>query len=122
MYADRQTGSMQRAIEETDRRREKQLAYNKKHEITPTQIQKSTYSLFEQNRERMGREGIYADQARSDLAADPVVRYMGKPELEKAIDKAKKQMEKAAKELDFIEAARYRDEMYAYQELLREKT
>jgi excinuclease ABC subunit B len=121
MYADRQTGSMQRTIEETNRRREKQLAYNKEHQITPTQILKSTYSLFDQSQNRTGREGIYADQARSDLAADPVVRYMGKPELEKAIDKAKKQMEKAARELDFIEAARYRDEMYAYQELLSEK-
>jgi excinuclease ABC subunit B len=61
------------------------------------------------------------DQAKSDIAADPVVKYMGRSELEKAIDKAKKQMEKAAKELDFIEAARFRDEMYAYQELLDEK-
>jgi excinuclease ABC subunit B len=121
MYADRQTGSMQRTIEETNRRREKQLAYNKEHQITPTQILKTSYSLFDQSQNRTGREGIYADQARSDLAADPVVRYMGKPELEKAIDKAKKQMEKAARELDFIEAARYRDEMYAYQELLSEK-
>ena len=122
MYADRQTGSMQRTIEETNRRREKQLAYNKEHQITPTQILKTSYSMFEHAQDRMGREGIYADQARSDLAADPVVRYMGKPELEKAIDKAKKQMEKAARELDFIEAARYRDEMYAYQELLKEKS
>ena len=55
------------------------------------------------------------------LAADPVVQYMGKPELEKAIEKARKQMEKAARELDFIEAARYRDEMYAYQELLKKQ-
>jgi excinuclease ABC subunit B len=65
------------------------------------------------------RGGIYADQARSEIAADPVVRYMGKEGLEKAVEKARKQMEKAARELDFIEAARYRDEMYAYQELLK---
>ena len=58
---------------------------------------------------------------KADIAADPVVKYMGKEDLEKAIDKAKKQMEKAAKELDFIEAARFRDEMYAYQELLEVK-
>ena len=56
----------------------------------------------------------------AEIAADPVVKYMGKEGLEKAIDKARKQMEKAARELDFIEAARFRDEMYAYQELLKE--
>jgi excinuclease ABC subunit B len=118
MYADRVTGSMQRTIDETNRRRIKQLEYNEIHLITPTQIIKSTHSLFEKSQDQISLESAYADQAKSDIAADPVVRYMGKPELEKAIDKAKKQMEKAAKELDFIEAARYRDEMYAYQELL----
>jgi len=76
--------------------------------------------LFDK-RDDAGPSGAYADQAKSDIAADPVVKYMGKAELEKAIDKAKKQMEKAAKELEFIEAARFRDEMYAYQELLDNK-
>jgi excinuclease ABC subunit B len=122
MYADRVTGSMQRTIDETNRRRIKQLEYNEIHLITPTQIIKSTHSLFEKSQDQISLESAYADQAKSDIAADPVVRYMGKPELEKAIDKAKKQMEKAAKELDFIEAARYRDEMYAYQELLNNQT
>jgi excinuclease ABC subunit B len=121
MYADKLTGSMQRTIEETNRRRKKQLKYNQDHKITPTQITKSTHSLFDKSSEQLSREGAYAGQARSDIAADPVVKYMGKAELEKAIDKAKKQMEKAAKELDFIEAARYRDEMYAFQELLTKK-
>ncbi len=121
MYADRITGSMQRTIEETERRRNKQLMYNVEHEITPTQIIKSTHSLFDKSSEQLSRESAYAGQAKSDIAADPVVKYMGKSELEKAIDKAKKQMEKAAKELDFIEAARYRDEMYAFQELLTKK-
>ena len=121
MYADRVTGSMERTLDETRRRRKKQLDYNEQHQITPTQITRSTRSLFEQNRELLNREGAYADQARSDIAADPVVKYMDKPELEKAIDKARKQMEKAARELDFIEAARFRDEMYAYQELLSNK-
>ena len=121
MYADKITGSMDRTMEETRRRRKKQLDYNDQHQITPTQISKSTRSLFDQNKEELSRTGAYADQARSELAADPVVKYMGKPELEKAIEKAKKQMEKAARELDFIEAARFRDEMYAYQELLKEK-
>ncbi|RPI43609.1 MAG: excinuclease ABC subunit B, partial [Bacteroidetes bacterium] len=119
MYADHVTGSMQRTIDETNRRRAKQLEYNTSNGITPRQIIRSMASLFD-NRETRER-GIYADQARSDIAADPVVRYMGHSELEKAIEKAKKQMEKAAKELDFIEAARFRDEMYAYQQLLKEK-
>jgi excinuclease ABC subunit B len=121
MYADNITGSMQRTMDETTRRRKKQLEYNEAHEITPTQIIKSTQSLFEKISDDSDRKTIYADQAKSDIAADPVVKYMGRSELEKAIDKAKKQMEKAAKELDFIEAARFRDEMYAYQELLDEK-
>ncbi len=118
MYADKITGSMQRTIDETNRRREKQLEYNDVHQITPTQIIKSTHSLFDKSSDQLRLESAYADQARSDIAADPVVRYMGKTELEKAIDKAKKQMEKAARELDFIEAARFRDEMYAFQEIL----
>jgi excinuclease ABC subunit B len=118
MYADNVTRSMQRTMDETTRRRQKQLEYNAQHQITPTQIIKSTQSLFEKITDDAGPRGAYADQAKSNIAADPVVKYMGKTELEKAIDKAKKQMEKAAKELDFIEAARFRDEMYAYQELL----
>jgi len=118
MYADNMTRSMQRTIDETTRRRKKQLEYNKMHQITPAQIIRSTQSLFQKITDNTSPRSAYADQAKSDIAADPVVKYMGKTELEKAIDQAKKQMEKAAKELDFIEAARFRDEMYAYQELL----
>jgi excinuclease ABC subunit B len=121
MYADTITGSMQRTIDETNRRRVKQLEYNDLNQITPMQIIRSTRNLFDRSQEQISLESAYAGQGRSDIAADPVVRYMGKPELEKAIDKAKKQMEKAAKELDFIEAARHRDEMYALQELLTKK-
>jgi excinuclease ABC subunit B len=121
MYADNLTGSMERTITETNRRRDKQLGYNKEHDITPKQIVKTTASLFEQSKELESRGGYYADQAKADIAADPVVKYMGKEALEKAVDKARKQMEKAARELDFIEAARFRDEMYAYQELLKER-
>ena len=120
MYADRTTGSMQRTIDETKRRRIKQLAYNQEHDITPRQIIKSTVSLFDLNREEL-QAGAYGGQAKADIAADPIVQYMSKEGLEKAIDKAKKQMEKAAKELDFIEAARFRDEMFALQELLTSK-
>ena len=119
MYADKITGSMQRTIDETNRRRKKQLGYNEEHQITPQQIFKATVSLFDQNRDDAGRSEYYSDQAKSNIAADPVVKYMGKVELEKAIDKAKKQMERAAKELDFIEAAQFRDEMYAFQEILK---
>ena len=121
MYADRMTGSMQRTIEETSRRRDKQLQYNEDHGITPKQIIKSTVNLFDQNRDELTRSGIYADQSRSGIAADPVVKYMGKEALEQAVDKARKQMEKAAGELDFIQAARFRDEMFEYQNLLKEK-
>jgi excinuclease ABC subunit B len=119
MYADHMTGSMQRTLEETNRRRVKQLNYNEANAITPKQITKTTVSMFDQNRDEVRRSGIYADQAKAELAADPVVKYMGREGLEKAMDRSRKQMEKAAKELDFIEAARYRDEMYAYQELLK---
>jgi excinuclease ABC subunit B len=120
MYADHITGSMERTINETNRRREKQLGYNQENGITPTQIINTTRSLFDQNKDEISRRGIYADQAKTNLAADPVVKYMGKEELEHAVERAKKQMEKAARELDFIEAARFRDEMYGYQELLKE--
>jgi excinuclease ABC subunit B len=121
MYADHITGSMKKTIGETNRRREKQLHYNVENRITPQQIIRSTASLFDQNREEIRRRGIYTGQAKADIAADPVVKYMGREELEKAIDRARKQMEKAAGELDFIEAARFRDEMYAYQELLQRR-
>jgi len=117
MYADKMTRSIQRTIDETTRRRIKQLSYNQEHSITPKQIVKNTVSLFDLNKEELA-PGAYAGQAKADIAADPVVQYMGKEGLERAIDKSKKQMEKAAKELDFIEAARFRDEMFAYQELL----
>ncbi|MFZ5939914.1 MAG: excinuclease ABC subunit UvrB [Bacteroidota bacterium] len=118
MYADNMTRSMKAMIEETNRRREKQLKYNEENNITPQQIRKAHVSLFDQ-RSDLDRPGVYAGQARAEIAADPVVKYMGREALEKAIENAKRSMEKAARELDFIEAARFRDEMYAYQERLR---
>jgi excinuclease ABC subunit B len=120
MYADNITRSMQKTIDETNRRREKQLKYNEINEITPKQIFKTNVSMFDQNKELLSRGGIYADQAKTDIAADPVVKYMNKEGLEKAVDNARKKMEKAAQELDFIEAARFRDEMFAYREKLEE--
>ncbi|MEX0981172.1 MAG: excinuclease ABC subunit UvrB [Bacteroidales bacterium] len=122
MYADKITRSMQITIDETNRRREKQLKYNEEHGITPKQIFKANVSLFEQNKELLSRGKAYGGQAKTDIAADPVVKYMSEEGLEKAVDNARKKMEKAAQELDFIEAARWRDEMYAYREKLNEVT
>ncbi|MDF1571137.1 MAG: excinuclease ABC subunit UvrB [Bacteroidales bacterium] len=120
MYADNITRSMQKTIDETNRRREKQLLYNEENDITPTQIFKTSVSLFEQNKELIDRRGVYADQAKTDIAADPVVKYMNREGLEKAVENARKKMEDAARELDFIAAAKYRDEMFAYREKLEE--
>ena len=122
MYADKITNSMQRTIDSTNYRREKQLKYNIENDITPTQIVKSS-------REIVGYASVgmkvkvkgYSGDEPTNLAADPVVQYMSAPALEKAIAKLKKDMEAAAKELDFYEAARLRDEMYRFQEILKEK-
>ncbi|MCF8224275.1 MAG: excinuclease ABC subunit UvrB [Bacteroidales bacterium] len=119
MYADNITNSMQKTIDETNRRREKQLKYNEENHITPAQIVKTSFSLFDQNKELLSGRGIYADQAKTDIAADPVVKYMSPEALEKAIENTKKKMEKAAQELDFITAAKYRDEMFGLKEKLK---
>ncbi len=123
MYADQVTESMQRTIDETNRRREKQLAYNREHHITPTQIRKSARLVMGEPATRKGAAmaRTYSDPEGVDLAADPVVRYMGREALQKAIDKARRSMEKAAAELDFIEAARFRDEMFGLEKLLKTK-
>ena len=122
MYADKITNSMQRTINSTNLRREKQMKYNIENDITPTQIIKAA-------REIVGYASIgmkvkvngYSGDEPTNLAADPVVQYMTPEALEKAIVKIKKEMEFAAKELDFYEAARLRDEMFRYQEILKEK-
>ena len=121
MYADEITDSMQKTIDETDRRREKQLKYNQEHNITPTPLVKSTDSIMTQTsvagkKAEQGR--AYVEQTEQNVAADPVVQYMGKDQIEKAIRKTKKKMEEAVKELDFIEAARLRDELFGLEELL----
>jgi excinuclease ABC subunit B len=121
MYADVVTRSMQQTIDETNRRRDKQLTYNELMGITPAQIVKKTGTILS----GMGKKGIapkaYIEPERFDIAADPVVKFMNKEALEKAIDKARKNMEKAAAALDFIEAARFRDEVEDLQKLLRSK-
>ena len=117
MYADKTTASMQKTIDETNRRREKQLAYNAKYGITPTQITKGERSSLS----KMEPNAYIEPETHNILAADPVVKYMSKSALEKAIAKAKKSMQEAAKKLEFLEAAQYRDEMMKLEELLKGK-
>ncbi|MEX1191602.1 MAG: excinuclease ABC subunit UvrB [Brumimicrobium sp.] len=117
MYADKVTKSMERTIDETNRRRAIQKAYNEEHGLEPTALNKTNVNTFNYRTEE---EESY-DEALSNLAADPVQSYMSKEQLKKSITNAEKQMKKAAKELDFIEAARLRDEMYKLQKLLEVK-
>jgi excinuclease ABC subunit B len=122
MYADKITNSMQRTIDETNRRREKQLKYNEVNGITPRQIIKAVGSMMGDKHEAVVKgKKVYVESDSINVAADPVVQYMNPAGLEKAIEQTKKLMQKAAKELDFIEAARLRDEMFALQEMLKKK-
>ncbi len=114
-YADKMTDSMQKTITETNRRREKQLKYNEEHNITPTQIIKSTDSILGQTaiaKPAPAEPNAYVEKENIDIAADPLVKYMNKEQIQKAISKLEKQMQAAVKELDFIEAARFRDEIF----------
>jgi excinuclease ABC subunit B len=121
MYADTKTFSMQRTIDETNRRREKQLHYNEENHITPRQIIKAASNIMKEVRRKTGTGQVYIEPRKADIAADPIVQYMNREALEKAIEKAKNSMEKAASELNFIEAARYRDEMMALKEVMKKK-
>ncbi len=124
MYADTITGSMQRTIDETLRRREIQINYNTLHGITPTTIRKSMSSILGQSAVvDVAAEGhkAYPEPSQPTIAADPVVAYMSKEALAKAIQKNKRAMQDAVKELDFIEAARLRDEIAAFEKLLTER-
>ncbi|MCW0481240.1 excinuclease ABC subunit UvrB [Gaoshiqia sediminis] len=121
MYADKITDSMQKTIDSTNYRRERQLKFNQENGITPKAIVKPTREIIGyEYRSNKPAEYPNGDE-HPDLAADPVVQYMSVPALEKAIAKTKKEMEAAAKELDFIEAARLRDEMFRFQEILKQK-
>lgn len=122
MYADTVTDSMTKTINETNRRREKQLRYNEEYNITPTPITKSVESIMGQTsvagfETKQGK--IYVENENIDIAADPVVKYMSRPEIEKAIQQARKKMEEVVKELDFIQAAQYRDEIYSLEAILK---
>ncbi|MBR1949292.1 MAG: excinuclease ABC subunit UvrB [Bacteroidales bacterium] len=118
MYADTITRSMRRTIDETNRRREKQMVYNREHGITPKQVLKKERNVME--RIQVGTEYV-RDEEKVDVLQDPVIRNMSKDQLQKAMASAKREMEKAAAELDFIRAAKFRDEMKFLGELISKK-
>lgn len=124
MYADKITASMQQAIDETGRRRATQLAYNELHGITPITVNKSKDEIMGQTKvadsNKFNKQYVEPDGEPS-LAADPVVAMLNKTELTKMVERAKKDMDKAAKDLDFVGAARYRDEMFALQKIMDTK-
>jgi excinuclease ABC subunit B len=112
---------MKKTIDETNRRRIKQLEYNADHSITPTQIIRSKESIMGQTKvadSKYAEPNAYIEPEHASVAADPVVHYMSKEQLRKTIAATRKSMEKAARELDFVEAARFRDEMYELEKLL----
>ncbi|WP_295831421.1 helicase-related protein, partial [uncultured Winogradskyella sp.] len=113
MYADKMTKSMQKTIDETEYRREKQIAYNTEHNLVPKALNKSLDSALAKN-----SVSTYKTELDAKLAAEPESKYLTKGELEKKVRESRKLMEQAAKALDFMEAARYRDEITAYQERL----
>ncbi len=124
MYADSITESMRKTIEETDRRREKQVAYNIIHGITPKTVQKNKREIIEQTSVMDFKNGVqqaYIETDQATLAADPIVRYMSKSDLKKSIEETKKSMLQAAKDMDFLQAAKYRDEVQALELILKEK-
>jgi excinuclease ABC subunit B len=116
MYADRMTDSMKKTIEETERRREKQIAYNTEHNIIPKSVLKSKAEIMSQtsvaDAKHLEDLPVYTkNDIDYNVAADPIFDYMSKADLEHAIKESEKSMMKAAKEMEFIEAARYRDQI-----------
>lgn len=121
MYADKITDSMQVSIDETNRRRAIQIAYNEEHGITPTTIRKSREAILGQTSVADSKKDVknyYIEDSKPSIAADPVVAYMTVEKLEKLANETKRKMEKSAKDLDFVEAARLRDELYEIKEMI----
>nr|WP_288813372.1 excinuclease ABC subunit UvrB [uncultured Sphingobacterium sp.] len=125
MYADRMTDSMRVTIDETNRRRDKQMNYNVEHGITPRTVGKTRAEILEQTSvaDFSGIEPkIYVEPDPTQvIAADPVMQYLSEKDLKKAVDNVRKKMDKAAKEMDFLEAAKYRDEMFSLEKLYDER-
>ncbi|WP_424962069.1 excinuclease ABC subunit UvrB [Ekhidna sp.] len=122
MYADKVTGSMKLAIDETNRRRSIQMEYNEKHGITPVSLKKNREEILRQTGvadKKKGGKKYYIEEEQT-LAADPVVAYMDKDQLKKLASETRKKMEKAAKDLDFMEAARLRDELQEVEKMMKE--
>lgn len=125
MYADSITNSMRITIDETNRRREKQIRYNEEHGITPRTVGKSRDEILEQTsvadyNPKLTRAYVEPDPA-SSVAADPIIQYMSKPQLKQSIEKVRKEMEAAAKAMDFLQAAKLRDEMFALEKTFNEQ-
>ena len=121
-YADKITSSMQRTIDETNRRRDKQLTYNKEHGITPKQIKKQiSNALAGERKENVTKNAYSEDNIQYPIACDPITEYMSHAQLEKSITRTRRLMEEAAARMNFVEAAQYRDEMFKLQELLKRK-
>jgi excinuclease ABC subunit B len=120
-YADNITDSMRRTIEETNRRRSTQMSYNETHGITPTTVFKSREEILNQQSilDIRGPKSAYVEPEKPSIAADPVIGYMGREQLEKLIAETERKMKQAAKELDFISAAQYRDELFALKDKLK---
>jgi excinuclease ABC subunit B len=125
MYADKMTNSMEIAIGETNRRRSLQMDYNKANDITPKTILKSKETILGQTKVADSKKGIknyYIEPTINSLAADPVVAYMSVDEIDKLIKESQRKMESAAKDLDFVQAAKLRDEMIELKKLRLKKS
>ncbi len=124
MYADKITDSMQVTMDETNRRREKQIQYNLDNGIVPRTVGKSRDEIIEQTSVvdfKGGMQQAYVESDTVSLAADPIVQYMSKADLKKSIENTRKDMLAAAKNMDFLLAAKLRDEMFALEKMMEEK-